>query len=35
LALLIFTTIFSLGKSKMYPQGKPDLGQPEVESIDA
>ncbi|MEN9380296.1 MAG: hypothetical protein RIR99_130, partial [Actinomycetota bacterium] len=34
-ALLLITTIFSLGKSKMYPQGKPDLGNSEIESIDA
>jgi UDP-GlcNAc:undecaprenyl-phosphate GlcNAc-1-phosphate transferase len=40
LVLLIFTTIFSLGKSKMYPQGKPDmgnpdLGKPETESVNS
>ena len=34
-ALLIATTLFSLGKSKMYPQGKPDLEKPEVENSDA
>jgi UDP-GlcNAc:undecaprenyl-phosphate GlcNAc-1-phosphate transferase len=34
-ALLLITTIFSLGKSKMYPQGKPDQGNSEIESIDA
>jgi hypothetical protein len=40
LALFIFTTIFSLGKSKMYPQGKqdmgkPDPGKPETESVNS